>query len=748
MQMQIPAAPMRAGCAPRVGIESFFRRKRIFLWTVLIILFCTIAIIFLIPKQYASEMKFLIQNTRGNAVVSAERTNSASVPTDVTDSQVNSELEILRSHDVVDAIADPEWAANPEQQDNADSARRHQKLVESFEKRLRAEALIRTNVISVTVLADTPNNAKSELAQLSAAYLAEHRRLQRPGGSSQFFASQAEHIRKDWNDASQNLIAFQQEHQLVSLSNREAALEARIQDHERDLSATETTLKEIEAKLSGNSRQLQEVPMRQTTEEKVLPNPESLGHLNTLLVELQNKRTALLTNYKSDDRSVRELDQQIATTQAALNDATRMTAREETTNVDPAWQELHKDSVEADIARQEAQAHRATVTSELSSLRQQLASLQGLTVQFNNLEAQANRLKDSYDLFAQKRDQAQVEDAMDEGKLLNVTVAQQPTLSYEVARPKRLTSILVALGFSVLLGLCLVYFSEISRSTIATPSEFDRASRHPLLATVPRMSLWVGSVNGQRRLLSDAGSLTLGLPKPTPILTEGSHITNPDAPAQGRTEVDVLPTIDNGHTEDDQILTRYECFLFRIIAQFDPSDGKGHVVMLTSSTPGAGVSQITNSLANILNRGGGRAAVALNCRHLNHAQRGPAVPVNGARQKGPENKAAVDEALRPIGNVHAVRESFVVSLEKLRDKYRYVLVDCPSLQEAQDAVLLAPLVDGIVVVVEADRTRIEQLSHTEKTLESAKGKILGHILNKRAYVVPDWLFRTMEAAGI
>jgi len=77
-----------------------------------------------------------------------------------------------------------------------------------------------------------------------------------------------------------------------------------------------------------------------------------------------------------------------------------------------------------------------------------------------------------------------------------------------------------------------------------------------------------------------------------------------------------------------------------------------------------------------------------------------------------------------------------------------VLVDCPSLQEAQDAVLLAPLVDGIVVVVEADRTRVEQLHNTEKTLESAKGKILGHILNKRAYVVPDWLFRRMEAAGI
>jgi uncharacterized protein involved in exopolysaccharide biosynthesis/Mrp family chromosome partitioning ATPase len=748
MQMQTPVAPMRPGCAPRVVIESLFRRKRLLVWTVFVILLFTVAITLSTPKQYASEMKFLIQNMRGNVVVSAERTNSASAPNDVTDAQVNSELEILRSHDVVDLIADPEWAAKQEQQDDPEAARHHQKLLENFEKRLRTEAIVRSNIISVTVLGSTPNNARAELTQLSAAYLAEHRRLQRPGGSSQFFASQTERIRKDWDEASQKLITFQQEHQLLSLSNREAALEARIQEQERDLSATDTTLTEIDAKLSGSSRQLQEVPMRQTTEEKVLPNPESLGHLNTLLVELQNRRTALLTNYKADDRAVRELDQQIATTQAALNDATRMTAREETTNVDPAWEQLHKDSVETEIARQQARAHRATVNLELSSLTQQLANLQGLTVQFNNLEAQANRLKDSYDLYAQKRDQAQVEDAMDEGKLLNVTVAQRPTLSYEVARPKRLANILVALGASVLLGLCLMYFSEISRGTIATPGEFDRVSRHPLLATVPRISMWGGNVAEPPRRLSNSGSLTLGIPASTSILAKGGDITKQNAEAQSHADINVLPTIDAREIEDDQLLTRYEGFLFRIIAQFNPNSSKGHVVMLTSSNPGAGVSQITNSLANLLNRDGGRAAVALNCRHLEHAQRGATTPTNGSRQREPENTSAPDNALRAIGNVHAVRDSFVVSLEKLRDKYRYVLVDCPSLQEAQDAVLLAPLVDGIVVVVEADRTRVEQLSHTEKTLESAKGKILGHILNKRMYVIPDWLFRRMEAAGI
>jgi uncharacterized protein involved in exopolysaccharide biosynthesis len=744
MQMTTASALSRPGFTPRVGIEAFFRRKRIFFWTVFATLLITAVITLLTPKQYASEMKFLVQNTRGNVVLTPERTNSTGTPSDVTDTQVNSELEILHSHDVLDPIADPEWTTDSQPERSPRMVLRHEQLLRTFEKRFRTETVLRTNIINVSILADTPEKAKSDLEHLSAAYLAEHRRLQRPSGASGFFASEAERIRKDWDAASQKLVNFQRGHQVVSLKDREAVLETQVTEHERDLLATEAALKETDAKLSASSRRLQSLPMRQTTEQKVLPNPESLGHLNTLLVELQNKRTALLTNYKEDDRAVRELDQQIATTNAALSDAARMNSHEETTDVDPAWQQLHKDYEQAEITRQQIQAHRATVISELSRLREEIASMQGLTVQFNNLEAQANRLKDNYELYAQKRDQAQIEDAMDEQKLMNVTVAQQPTLSYEVARPKRLSNILLGVVTSLFLGFCALYLAEAFRNTIATPREFDRLSRHPLLATVPRISAWAESVVHRRRQF-EPSALTLGI---TPLLAEGLV---PDKPSRGH---EVTPTRGLSAIEKEevqlqcaQLPARYEGLLFRIVPQSGPAKSQGYVVLLTSPTSGAGVSQIIDSLANLLNRGGGQAAVALNCRHLDHDHSNLARPMNGGRQKNTE-RASFTDPLSAIGNVDAVRKSFTVSLEKLRSKYRYVLVDCPSLKEAQDAVLLAPLVDGVVLVVEADRTHREQLLYAERTIESANGKILGHVLNKRSYVVPDWLCRKMDAVGI
>jgi uncharacterized protein involved in exopolysaccharide biosynthesis len=171
--------------------------------------------------------------------------------------------------------------------------------------------------------------------------------------------------------------------------------------------------------------------------------------LNALLVELQNKRITLLTNFKASDRFLHELDEQIATTKAAMNDATASTSHEKSTDVDPAWQGLHTNYVQAQISRKQAAVHKSGVASDLATLRQNLANTQQLTVEFNNLDARANQAKQNFELYAQKRDQAQIEDAMDEQKLINVAVAQKPTLSYAAVTPKPVSNAILGAVTSI-----------------------------------------------------------------------------------------------------------------------------------------------------------------------------------------------------------------------------------------------------------------------------------------------------------
>jgi Mrp family chromosome partitioning ATPase len=188
--------------------------------------------------------------------------------------------------------------------------------------------------------------------------------------------------------------------------------------------------------------------------------------------------------------------------------------------------------------------------------------------------------------------------------------------------------------------------------------------------------------------------------------------------------------------------------LSRIFQRPSEENSRGFVVVLTSAHPRAGVSHITNALAAALDQGGDRFTMLLNGRYMSAGDEGSSHPTNG-----PEGRASANlwQRHKPDGsydNWHGIHTRLAIYLEKLRREYRYILIDCPSLKEAEHAVILAPLVDGVVLVVEANRTQKDQFLYAERTIENAGGRILGHVLNKRTYVIPEWLHRKMEAVGI
>lgn len=478
----------------RIAIEALFRQKRVFLRVAATIMFLAIVISVVMPKQYVSEMKFLVQNARSNVVVTPEKTNPQNVASDVTETQVNSELEMLRSHDVLDPVADPGWDKIPAAQRDPDSIRQHEGLLAAFDRKLETEPVRKTNVINVTYRAHSPEEARDSLQHLSQVYLEHHRRMQRPTGATAFFASEAERYKKAWDEATRQLVEFQQQHQLASLAQRETDLETKITKEQDDLLTSDAGLKELDARLAESTRRLHTMSVRQTTQNRAGPNLQSVQQLTALVIDLENKRTALLTNYKPEDRMVRELDQQIAASRAALNDSASTKPIEVTTDVDPAWQQVRTEYAQGNITRRAAAARRAAVAAQVDTLKQNLAEMQNLNVQFNNLETQVKERQQNYELYAEKRDQSQISDAMDDRGLMNVVVAEQPTLSYMPARPKPLLNAVLGMVTALFLGLCMVYLAEAGRNTVATPRELEAASRYPVLATLSYTSPQLGEV--------------------------------------------------------------------------------------------------------------------------------------------------------------------------------------------------------------------------------------------------------------
>jgi len=88
-------------------------------------------------------------------------------------------------------------------------------------------------------------------------------------------------------------------------------------------------------------------------------------------------------------------------------------------------------------------------------------------------------------------------------------------------------------------------------------------------------------------------------------------------------------------------------------------------------------------------------------------------------------------------------ETMKARVSDLRKEFDYVLIDSPPLNAYADGVALAQLADGLVLVLEANCTRREAAIRVAENLRAAQIKILGAVLNKRTFPIPESLYKLM-----
>lgn len=79
----------------------------------------------------------------------------------------------------------------------------------------------------------------------------------------------------------------------------------------------------------------------------------------------------------------------------------------------------------------------------------------------------------------------------------------------------------------------------------------------------------------------------------------------------------------------------------------------------------------------------------------------------------------------------------------LREEFDFLLIDVPAISASSDALLLGQLSDGIILVVASNSTRREPARVAKQNFDEAKIPILGAVLNKRTYPIPEALYRRL-----
>ena len=86
-------------------------------------------------------------------------------------------------------------------------------------------------------------------------------------------------------------------------------------------------------------------------------------------------------------------------------------------------------------------------------------------------------------------------------------------------------------------------------------------------------------------------------------------------------------------------------------------------------------------------------------------------------------------------------ERIKTRFQELRDEFDYVIIDAPPMSRYADAMALGKLADGFVLVLEANSTRREAAMRVTESLSQAQIRVLGAVLNKRTFPIPESLYR-------
>lgn len=88
------------------------------------------------------------------------------------------------------------------------------------------------------------------------------------------------------------------------------------------------------------------------------------------------------------------------------------------------------------------------------------------------------------------------------------------------------------------------------------------------------------------------------------------------------------------------------------------------------------------------------------------------------------------QALRPL-------------LDQFKDHFDFVILDASPVTLYPDSISLCSKVDGVIFVVEAEKTRWEVAEGAKERLRAAGARILGGVLNKRKHYIPQAIYRRL-----
>jgi uncharacterized protein involved in exopolysaccharide biosynthesis/Mrp family chromosome partitioning ATPase len=453
---------------------------------------------------------------------------------------------------------------------------------------------------------------------------------------------------------------------------------------------------------------------RRTSETKRLSILENAREaLRERVSELQIQESELSSRYTSDYPLLKEVRRQRSEAERLLTDMIRETAGPS------AIGQTHASPVDKHNAQLASNAvlrqvdHEAAI--EPSNLNSEIESLNDQEFELAQLEREVRLLEDKYAMHVEKLEQARVNEELGRERITNVTVAQPATLVHKPVRPVKALIVGIGLLVATFGALGLTFVAESCDQSLRTTDQVEAQLGLPVLASLPTRHWW-SRRNPQatlKQLVRSGGSGYGNYPGLLKGLRSVAGSRNGHAKTVGIVGCD-SPKLRSEVAGD--LAIQAASFGTDSVLLIDADVQRGQVARRFRLNGSPGWREI---LAG--------SAPASECIRPSKPQ-GLAV-IGPGRSKDGAPPAGLEAEAR--GRLDAIKAG-----------YGLVIIDLPPARELSGP-SAGEWIDEVVLVVEAERTRIQVAQRMKEMIQRAGVRIAGVVLANRREHIPGWLYQRL-----
>jgi capsular exopolysaccharide synthesis family protein len=429
-----------------------------------------------------------------------------------------------------------------------------------------------------------------------------------------------------------------------------------------------------------------------------------IPQLKSRVTGLEAERARLSTIFKSDHPRIQNLDQQISEARRALED--------EISNIVRGV----KSSYAAALAEERA------LESEADRQQQNALNLKEIGVEYAVLQEEVNANRSLYDNVLRRLSETNVSNDI---AMSNMQIAERAERPSRPSIPNIPLFLLVTIFLSTAFAVGMALLLESLDSTVGTPHDVLRFVGLSTLGVVPHLKHLRQRTYGFRQL--PVTSFTRSWSKPKRATTGNS----------------LGKDLMIAHHPFSIISESYRNI--RTALLLSQAEKPPQVVLLTSPRPREGKTVTTLNLAVALAQSGHSVLVIDadlrkgTCHNLmkqkNH--RGLTEVLTGALEleEGVKETRVAGLSLLSRGKVPPNPADLLGALKMketvdvLRKRFNFILIDSPPVIAVTDAVLLSKMSDGVLLVLRGRNTTTDSARQATDRLEAVHAKILGVILN-------------------